>query len=126
MNKWFATLIARHRYDNVMSEKLKTDWLNYLDLLAPQKTVSFLSAEATDEKNRESYGKDSCKMRQQYIAIEDGFAAAIGKEAIAELERVRGAAHSSFDRSGIKPMAPEGFHYFPVSLNPYVEELKRD
>jgi hypothetical protein len=126
MRKWFATLIAQHRYDNVMSEKLKTNWLSYLDLLERQKKVSFLSAEATDEKKRESYGKKSRQMRQQYMAIEDGFAAAIGKEATAELERVRATAHSSFDRSGIKPMAPEGFHYSPVSLNPYDEELKRD
>jgi hypothetical protein len=115
MRKWFATLIAQHRYDNVMSEKLKTNWLSYLDLLERQKKVSFLSAEATDEKKRESYGKESWQ-----------FAAAIGKEATAQLERVRAAAHSAFDRSGIKPMAPEGFHYSPVSLNPYDEELKRD
>jgi hypothetical protein len=100
--------------------------LSYLDLLERQKKVSFLSTEATDEKKRESYGKESWQMRQQYMAIEDGFAAAIGKEATAELERVRAAAHSAFDRSGIKPMAPEGFHYSPVSLNPYDEELKRD
>jgi hypothetical protein len=126
MRRWFAALIAQHRYDNVMSEKLKTDWLNYLDLLEHQATASFLSAEATDEEKEESYGKESWQMRQQYMAIEDGFAAAIGKEATAELERVRAAAHRSFDRSGIKPMAPEGFYYSPISLNPYDEELKRE
>jgi hypothetical protein len=39
MRKWFATLIAQHRYDNVMSEKLKTNWLSYLDLLERQKRL---------------------------------------------------------------------------------------
>jgi hypothetical protein len=95
-------------------------------ILAFVASSSAQAQQVADEKKRESYGKESRQMRQQYMAIEDGFAAAIGKEATAELERVRATAHSSFDRSGIKPMAPEGFHYFPVSLNPYDEELNRD
>jgi hypothetical protein len=126
MRKWFAALIAQHRYDDAMSSKLKTDWLDYLYLLERENSVSFLSDEATDENKREVYGRESWQTRQQYMAIEDGFSAAIAKEATAELQRVRAAAHGSFDRSGIKPMAPEGFRYFPVSLHPYDEELKRD
>jgi hypothetical protein len=125
MKKWFAALTAQHRYDDVMSSKLKLDWLNYLYLLERESIVSFLTAEATDEKKRESYHKEFRQMREQYMAIEDGFSAAIGKEATAELQRVRTAAGDSFDRSGIKPMAPEGFYYFQVSLHPYDDELKK-
>jgi hypothetical protein len=126
MRKWFAALIAQHRYDDdgAVSKKLKTDWLNYLYLLKQQSLASYLEGETTDKNEQEGYGEDAWQMKQQYMAIEDGFAAAIGKEATVELQRVRTAEHGSFDRSGRKPMAPEGFSYFPVSLNPYVEELK--
>ena len=126
MKKWFATLIAKHRYDDAMSLKLKTDWLNYIYLLERGNTVSYLADEATEEKKQEAYGKESWQMRLQCKTIEDAFASAIGKEATEELERVRAAETGSFDRSGRKPMAPDGFHYSPVSLNPYDEELKPD
>jgi len=124
MSKWFASLIAKYRYDDVMSKKIKTDWLNYLDLLESQSTTNFLAGESSNEKKQEAYGAEAWQMRQQYMAIEDGFAAAMGEEAIKELTRVRAAGHGSFDRSGRKPIAPEGFRYSPVSLHPYDEELK--
>jgi hypothetical protein len=124
MRKWFAALIAQHRRDDAMSLKLKIDWLNYLNLLERQSTGSVSEFESIDKEKQESYDKESWQMRQQYMAIENGFAAAIGEEATAELQRIRAARHSSFDRSGRKPMAPEGFRYSPVSLEPYEEELK--
>ena len=124
MSKWFASLMAKYRYDDVMSKKIKTDWLDYLDLLDSESRTSWLSGESRDEKKQEAYGAEAWQMRQQYMAIEDGFAAAMGEEAIKELAQVRAAEHGSFDRSGRKPMAPEGFHYFPVSFHPYEEELK--
>jgi hypothetical protein len=124
MSKWFASLIAKYRYDDVMTKKIKTDWLNYLDLLESQSTTDFLSLESSNEKKREAYGAEGWQMRQQYMAIEDGFAAAMGEEAIKELAQVRTAEYDSFDRSGRKPIAPEGFRYSLVSLHPYDEELK--
>jgi hypothetical protein len=124
MSKWFASLIAKYRYDDVMSKKIKTDLLDYLNLLETHSSTSFLSGESSDEKKRDTYGAEAWHMRQQYMAIEDGFAAAMGEEAIKELAQVRVAEHGSFDRSGRKPIAPEGFRYFPVSYHPYNEELK--
>jgi hypothetical protein len=124
MSKWFASLIAKYRYDDVMSKKIKIDWLDYLDLLESQSRTSFLSGESSDEKKQEAYGAEAWQMRQQYMAIEDGFAAATGEDAIKELAQVRAADHDSFDRSGRKPIAPKGFRYFPVSFHPYEEELK--
>jgi hypothetical protein len=124
MSKWFASLMAKHRYDDVMSKRVKTDWLDYLDLIEAQSTASFLGSESSDEKKQEAHDAEAWRMRQQYMAIEDGFAAAMGEEAIKELQQVRAAPHGSFDRSGRKPIAPEGFRYSPVSLHPYDEELK--
>ena len=37
---------------------------------------------------------------------------------------VNGAEVFAFDRTGKKPIAPLGYHYFPVSIRPYVEELE--
>ena len=53
--------------------------------------------------------------------IGDGMAVAVGQEAV-EAD-VRSRPHDAFDHSGKKPMAPAGFHYFPTSIRPYVEEL---
>jgi hypothetical protein len=58
--------------------------------------------------------------------IEDAMAAAIGEEAVAQLKDVRSKNSDAFDRSGKKPMAPIGYHYFPTSIRPYVEELVPD
>jgi len=48
------------------------------------------------------------------------------QEAVAQLKDVRSRKYDAFDRSGKKPMAPTGFHYFPTSIQPYVEELVPD
>jgi hypothetical protein len=126
MSKWYSTLIAKYRYDDAMAEKLKNDWMNYLYLLEQEDTTRFLSMEVSDEDGRESYEKEQLNEEQRYLMIEDGFAAAVGSEAIEMLKRVRQASHRSFDRSGRKPIAPPGFHYSPVSFRPYDEELKPD
>lgn len=115
MSGWFATLIAKHRYNDAMSSKIKSDWLDYLYFLERGSTVSYLWSESDNEKKQDSYGKESWLISQQYMAIEESFAAAIGNNALAELQQVRSASPFRFDRSGIKPIAPEGFHYFPVS-----------
>ena len=124
MSKWSDSLIAKYRYDEPMSNKIRSDWLSYVYLLESESRSSFLSAEATDAKKQERYGQDAWLERKQYLAIEDAFAAAIGNEAIEELKRVREAPHDAFDRLGRKPMAPIGYLYVPVSLHPYDEDLK--
>ena len=124
MSKWSDSLIAKYRYDEPMSNKIRSDWLSYVYLLESESRSSFLASEATDAKRQERYGQDARLERKQYLAIEDAFAAAIGNEAIEELKRVREAPHDAFDRSGRKPMASIGYGYVPVSLHPYDEDLK--
>jgi len=124
MSKWFDSLIAKYRYEETISTNIKSDWLNYMYLLESESKSTFLSFETINANDKESYEQTARLERKQYVAIEDGFAAAIGDEAIQELRRVREAPHDAFDRSGRKPMAPIGYLYVPVSLHPYDEDLK--
>jgi len=124
MSKWSDSLIAKYRYDEPMSNKIRSDWLSYVYLLESESRSSFLASEATDAKRQERYGQDARLERKQYLAIEDAFAAAIGNEAIEELKRAREAPHDAFDRSGRKPMASIDYGYVPVSIRPYNEELR--
>jgi hypothetical protein len=129
MSKWYQTLIAKHRYDDAMAKKLKSDWLKYLVLLEQESTEDFLSQRANetdDVKKQDFYRNEQRQSRQKYMQIEDDFAAAVGRDAIDELTRVREAPYNSFDRSGRKPIAPTGFHYSLVSVHPYNEELTPD
>jgi hypothetical protein len=119
MTKWFSSLIAANRYDKAMCKKLKSDWLEYLYLLEHQQTSNFLSLESSDET------KEAWEERKRYEMIEDGFAAAVGKEAIEELRQVRERSHDAFDRPG-RNIAPAGYHYFPASIRPYTEKLVPD
>jgi hypothetical protein len=93
-------LIAKYRYDEPMSNKIRSDWLSYVYLLESESRSSFLASEATDAKKQQRHGQDARLERKQYLAIEDAFAAAIGNEAIEELKRVREAPHDAFDRFG--------------------------
>jgi hypothetical protein len=124
MSKWFDSLIAKYRYDEFMSRKIRSDWLSYMYSLESASTSGFLSVEAADADRRDKHEELFSLKRKQYRAIEDAFAAAIGNEAIEELQRVRGAPSDAFDRSGKKSMASTGYRYVLVSLHPYVEDLK--
>jgi hypothetical protein len=75
----------------------------------------FLASEYENRNKQASYGKAAWEEQNRVVAIEDRFAAAIGKEAIAELSSVRERDAHAFDRTGQKKIAPVGFHYFPVS-----------
>jgi hypothetical protein len=125
MSNWFARLVAQYRYDEATAKKVRSDWLMYMYLLEQASTSKFLLLESeTDSCDRHtSYAEQAWEEKKGYMAIEDAFAAAIGKEAIKELQYVREREHDAFDRSGKKPIAPTEYHYFPVSLRPYDEEL---
>jgi hypothetical protein len=123
MSIWFARLVAQYRYDEATAKKIRSDWLMYMYLLEQATTSEFLGLEADSRDKRTSYDEQAWEEKKGYMAIEDAFAAAIGKEAIRALQYVREREHNAFDRSGKKPIAPTGYHYFPVSLRPYREEL---
>jgi hypothetical protein len=126
MRKWFGILIAAYRYDEKTSDKIKSDWLEYMYLMEDKATFHSLSLETEVEKKRDAYAKEAVEARSKKELIENAFAATIGKKAIEQLEYARSRPHDAFDRSGKKPIAPIGYHYFPTSIRPYNEELVAD
>jgi hypothetical protein len=126
MRTWVASLIAAKRYSDTGSDKLRSDWLEYMGLMDQRARSSFLALETENEERRDEYWEEAHAARSKMTVIEDGVAAAIGQEAVAQLKDVRSRKYDAFDRSGKKPMAPIGYHYFPTSIQPYVDEVVSD
>jgi hypothetical protein len=124
MSKWFSGLIEKYRYDKSRSNKIRSDWLSYMSLLKQAGSLSFLSLHSSNEDKRNSYKQRKLEERKTYMATEEAFAAQIGKKAVETLQRVRESEHDAFDRSGKEIIAPNGYHYFCVSFDPYKEELR--
>jgi hypothetical protein len=124
MSKWFSSLIEKYRYDKSMSNKIRSDWLSYMSLLKQAGSLRFLSLHSSNEDKRNSYKQRELEERKTYMAIEEAFAAQISKKAVETLQRVRESEHDAFDRSGKEIIAPNGYHYFCVSFDPYKEELR--
>jgi hypothetical protein len=127
MSKWFNDLNAEHRYEWSMSKKIRTDWYDYMRLLESEADASRCASvskySAYLAKNKEGASEDRIALearawsedqkaqeaRKRFMAIEDGFAAAIGEEAIKQLQEVRSRDDDAFDDSGT--MAPIGYYY---------------
>ena len=124
MRKWFDRLIAANRYDDEYAKKLQRDWCDYIELLPRAKTARFLAMEADNKAKASVYDHEAESASRSIEVIQNAFAAAIGTEAIEELRDVRSRDYDAFDRTGRRPMAPMGHHYFPVSIRPYTEECR--
>jgi len=109
MTGWFNKLSGQNRYNSLMTQQLRSDWLDYMSSLSDRSTYNFLSLEAKDDKGQEMYREQHVTASRKAFAIEDAFAAAVGKDAIDELARVRTRDFFSFNRHG--EMAPEGSAY---------------
>ena len=53
MRAWFASLLASSGYTGA-SDKIKSDWLDYMDLMERRASVNFLYAEAGTEEKRDA------------------------------------------------------------------------
>ncbi len=124
MRNWYEKLIAENRYDDEYAKKLRSDWRDYIQLLPRAKSAQFLANQTNDEVRVKTYERDIESALRSIELIQNAFAAAIGVEATEELREVRGKSQNAFDRSGLKPMALDGYYYCPVSLNPYIEECR--
>lgn len=122
MRNWFEKLIAANRYDDEHANKLRRDWCDYIQLLPRVKTAQFLARETNNKAKAATYEQDAESALRSIELIQHAFALAIGAEAMEELREVRGKSPNAFDRSGRRPMAPDGHYYFPVSISPYKEE----
>ena len=124
MRPWFESLISANRYSDNKSEKVRKDLSDYICLLESRETSKYLSLESNNVEARERYGLESNIETKKILMIENGVASAIGKEALEQLEKARGAEYDAFDRTGREPIAPLGYRYFPISINPYIEEIQ--
>jgi len=123
MARWFASLIAQSRYNENMARKLRTDWVNYLLLIESASTSSFLSLHASTDLKCQQYEKEFENEKYIITGIEDAFAAQMGGKASVTLQNIRNLDLSRFDRSG-RNLAPDGYFYFPISFNPYIDVLR--
>lgn len=109
---WFNKLAAKNRYDEVMTQKLRSDWLDYIESVSDRSTYNYLSNEFYDEKDNsksEAYREKHIVASRKMFAIQDAFATAIGKEAVAELAKIKAMDFMQFSRHG--ELAPEGYKW---------------
>ncbi|MCX6780913.1 MAG: hypothetical protein NT003_02235 [Candidatus Magasanikbacteria bacterium] len=109
MRPWFDKLIAQYRYDEKMIQKLRNDWLDYMEAVGDRSTYNYLSLESQDEKQSEKYREDHIVASRKMFAIQDAFATAIGADAVSELKKVKEMGFMSFSRNG--ELALEGFKW---------------
>lgn len=107
MRPWFDKLTAQYRYDEKMIQKLRNDWLDYMDAVGDRSTYNYLSLESEDEKQSEKYREDHIAASRKMFAIQDALATAIGADAVSELKKVKEMGFMSFSRQG--ELAPQGF-----------------
>lgn len=99
MRNWYDQLASKGRYNEPMIQKIRQDWLDYMSSLEDRNTYSYLSFETENEES-DAWREKHINASKKVFAIEDGFASAIGKEAIKELSRVRDESSFNFDVNG--------------------------
>jgi hypothetical protein len=98
MSKWFASRHASSRHAATESNKIKSDWLDYMQLMDERAILRFLSLGTENEEKRKAYDEEAIEVSRKITMIEDGMAAAVGQEAVAQLEDARRRPHDEFDR----------------------------
>jgi hypothetical protein len=98
MRKWFASRHASSGHAATESDKIKSDWLDYMHLMEERAILRFLSLGTEKEEKRKAYDEEAIEVSRKITMIEDGMAAAVGQEAVAQLEDARRRPHDEFDR----------------------------
>lgn len=116
MRQWYKELSGQNRYNDEMTQRLRSDWTDYMWSIERRATWWYLYSETPEEEiesdKAKSYIERAGIASEKIIAIEDGFAALVGKDALKELKRIRQIKEENrfkFDRFG--NLAPEGFEY---------------
>lgn len=110
MLPWYNKLSSQYRYDDTMIQKLRNDWIDYMNALKDRSTYNFLSLETEDDEKTASYRNDHVIASRRVFVIEEAFANSIGKEAVKKLTKIRKLDFfKNFSRQG--DMAPNGFEY---------------
>lgn len=106
---WFNELSARSRYQEEKKlKKVKLDFLRYMENLENEARYQYLVREG-DENKKDQSETELRKSSGMVRAMEEGFAAAIGLKAVAELSVTRELPYDEFNDYGEK--APNGYYY---------------
>ncbi len=108
MKKWYNNLSANNRYNEQVTHKLRSDWLDYMDALEERNTCNYLSLE-TEGKDSDKYRESHIVASKKVLAIEDAFAVAVGTDAVDELNRARALSFFEFNHEGNR--APNGYQW---------------
>lgn len=109
MSKWFSKLSGQNRYDENKIQKLRKDFLDYMEACEQGSSANYLSFEVENEQERDSYSEEAEMCARKSFAIENAFAEALGQDAVSELNRIRSLNLTSISRSG--ELAPEGMEF---------------
>ncbi len=117
MNVWFNKLSAENRYNDEMTQKLRNDWLDYMEVVGDSSEYNWLSLEShsnhsnetKDNVESDSWRKKHIFAARKMLAIRDAFAVSVGQEAVNELAKVQALKYEDFSRFG--KLAPDGFKW---------------
>lgn len=106
IRSWFKYLSLKHQNDPETIQSMKENYLEYIWRLKEMQISRFMFVKGeAAEKYKERYA--SAKKAKE--EIEYAFAAALGDEAVLELETVKNLPGRCFNRDGDK--APEGYQF---------------
>lgn len=110
MLPWYNKLAAKSRYDETLIQKLRRDWLDYMEAVEDRSTYNYLWLETQDDEERsERYRADHITAARKVFAIQNAFAAAMGEDAVAELNKTKEMDFMKFSQEG--ELAPKGFEW---------------
>jgi hypothetical protein len=108
MSVWYAKLSAENRYNPAVIQKLRGDWIEYMNALRDKSAFNYLASESTEKEKGDAYQDRHMVASKKVSTIEEAFASLVGNEATEELSRIRLLAdHVSFSKEG--ELIPEGF-----------------
>jgi len=110
MRPWYDKLSSKDRYDDAMIQKLRNDWIDYMNALGDRSTYNYLSLEAEKKEDENSYRNDHIIASRKVFTIENAFASVIGNKEKEKLARIRGLNFSAFNRNN-GDIAPDGFEF---------------
>jgi len=109
MAPWYTELSSKNRYDNLIIQKLREDWLEYMWSLQDRNAYNYLFMETEDKEKSDYYRNEHILASQKVFAIEDGFASAIWDMAKKELNYIRKLSWAAFSIKWDK--APKWYIY---------------
>jgi len=101
MRAWYQKLSSKFRYDEKTINKIRKDWVDYIELLKDSSTSHYLWLEAEDDSSEaDSLREDHVSSTKKCFLIEDAFSELMGKSEKKEISKTREMPRSAFSRKG--------------------------